>query len=121
MRVESAWALLAGQADAIADDITLTLFERGTEIYERFGPELRGDVRQSTREHIRRGLGVLSGDRSQLGSARETWRETGRRRARQGVPLELVINAYITGARKLWSRSSSAPAPISSTRSTPRC
>ncbi|GAA0976505.1 helix-turn-helix domain-containing protein [Nocardioides aquaticus] len=102
VRVENAWALLADQADAIADDITLTLFERDTEIYERFGPELRVDVRQSTRAHIRRGLGVLSGDRSQLGSARETWRETGRRRARQGVPLELVINAYITGARKLW-------------------
>ena len=101
-QVERAWGLLAERSDAIADDITLTLFERDTDIYERFGPELRVDVRQSTREHIRRGLAVLSGDRSLMGSARDTWRETGRRRARQGVPLELVINAYITGARKLW-------------------
>lgn len=101
-RVERAWSLLAEQSDAIADDITLTLFERDTDIYERFGADLRVDVRQSTREHIRRGLGVLSGDRAQMVSARDTWRETGRRRARQGVPLELVINAYITGARKLW-------------------
>lgn len=100
--VERAWARLIDQSDAIADGITLTLFERDNDIYQRFGPDLRVDVRQSTREHIRRGLAVLAGDRALMASAQETWRETGRRRARQGVPLELVINAYITGARMLW-------------------
>ncbi len=101
-RVEHAWERLVDRSDAIADGITLTLFERDNDIYQRFGPELRVDVRQSTREHIGRGLAVLAGDRALMASAQETWRETGRRRARQGVPLELVINAYITGARMLW-------------------
>jgi hypothetical protein len=30
------------------------------------------------------------------------WRETGRRRARQGVPMEHVLNAYSLGTRVLW-------------------
>lgn len=100
--VERAWGLLYDQSDAIADNITLTLFERDAERYARFGPELRADVRESTREHIRWGLGVLSGHREQMAQAEETWRETGRRRARQGVPLETTLNAYITGSRILW-------------------
>jgi len=99
---EQAWRQLRDQSDAIADSITLTLFERDEEIYDRFGAELRADVRQSTREHIRRGISVLAGRRELLDQAQETWRETGRRRARQGVPLELVLNAYTTGARILW-------------------
>ena len=101
-----AWSLLLDQADTIADSITLTLFERDAELYERIGPELRADVRSSTRQHIRRGLQILSGQReldtTDADSAVELWRETGRRRARQGVPLELVLNAYMLGARILW-------------------
>jgi hypothetical protein len=101
-----AWALLVDQSDAIADSITLTLFERDSEVYDRVGPELRADVRQSTRQHIRRGLQILSGNRpiapSDGDSAVDLWRDTGRRRARQGVPLELVLNAYTLGARILW-------------------
>lgn len=103
---QRAWELLLDQSDAIADSITLTLFERDAEVYEHVGPELRADVRQSTRQHIRRGLQILSGGRrlaaSEGDSAVDLWRETGRRRARQGVPLELVLNAYTLGARILW-------------------
>jgi hypothetical protein len=98
--------VLLDQADSIADSITLTLFERDADLYERIGPELRADVRASTRQHIRRGLQILSGQRdlgaTERDSAVELWRETGRRRARQGVPLELVLNAYTLGARILW-------------------
>ncbi len=101
-QVQKAWRLLVDQSDAIADSITLTLFERDAEIYERIGPDLRVDVRESTRRHIRRGLEVLAGERPVGASARDLWRETGRRRARQGVPLELVLNAYTLGARVLW-------------------
>lgn len=112
-----AWSLLLGQADAIADSITLTLFERDNEAYHEAGPELRADVRASTRQHIRRGLQILAGHRDidarvpapdpgavgiQADSAAELWRETGRQRARQGVPLEVVLNAYTMGARVLW-------------------
>ena len=104
--LHDAWALLLDQADTIADSITLTLFERDAEVYERIGPELRADVRSSTRQHIRRGLAILAGQRqlstSDGASAVELWRDTGRRRARQGVPLELVLNAYTLGARILW-------------------
>ncbi len=104
--LHNAWALLVDQSDAIADSITLTLFERDAEVYEHVGPELRADVRQSTRQHIRRGLQILSGARrlvtSEGDSAVDLWRDTGRRRARQGVPLELVLNAYTLGARILW-------------------
>lgn len=100
--LERAWTLLLDSSDAIADSITLTLFERDTEIYERVGPELRADVRASCRQHIRRGLEILSGRGSAGGSATDLWRETGRRRARQGVPLEIVLHAYTLGARVLW-------------------
>ncbi|WP_166136825.1 PucR family transcriptional regulator [Nocardioides ochotonae] len=105
LALRQAWVLLMDSADAIADSITLTLFERDAEIYERIGPELRADVRASTRQHIRRGLRILAGRREDgdgRTSAVELWRDTGRRRARQGVPLEVVLNAYTLGARILW-------------------
>lgn len=103
--MEQAWALLVDQSDTIADSITLTLFERDADVWERIGPEFRTDVRSSTRQHIRRGLHILAGltdETENSDNAVELWRETGRRRARQGVPLELVLNAYTLGARILW-------------------
>ncbi|WP_182524524.1 helix-turn-helix domain-containing protein [Nocardioides dongkuii] len=105
-RVQHAWGLLLDQSDPIADSITLTLFERDAELYERIGPELRADVRASTRQHIRRGLRILAGRHDaahpDADNTVDLWRDTGRRRARQGVPLELVLNAYTLGARILW-------------------
>jgi len=104
-QLRDAWALLHEQSDTIADSITLSLFERDAELYDRYGPELRADVRSSCRQHIRRGLQILAGQTSgeaQPDTAVELWRETGRRRARQGMPLELVLNAYTLGARILW-------------------
>ncbi|WP_181312669.1 PucR family transcriptional regulator [Nocardioides campestrisoli] len=107
--LHAAWALLLDQSDVIADSITLTLFERDQDLWERIGPEFRADVRASTRQHIRRGLRILSASpdlraeaSGQQENAVELWRDTGRRRARQGVPLELVLNAYTLGARILW-------------------
>ncbi|MBE7323865.1 helix-turn-helix domain-containing protein [Nocardioides sp. Y6] len=104
--LREAWALLLDRSDQIADTITLTLFERDHELWERIGPEFRADVRSSTRQHIRRGLQILSGlaeeESGPEANAVELWRETGRRRARQGVPLELLLNAYNLGARTLW-------------------
>lgn len=100
--VARAWALLLDSSDAIADSITLTLLERDSDVYERYGPELRADVRASCRQHIKRGLAILSRRAHPPVNAIELWRETGRRRARQGVPLELVLHAYTVGARMLW-------------------
>lgn len=100
--VARAWSLLLDSSDAIADSITLTLLERDDDVYERYGPELRADVRASCRQHIKRGLTILSRGSLAPVNAIDLWRETGRRRARQGVPLELVLHAYTVGARMLW-------------------
>lgn len=101
LEVERAWAALVERGDAIADDITLTLLAREREWYDAAGPEIQADLRQSTREHVRLGLRAMAGLTAR-DDPRELWRETGRRRARQGVPLELVLNAYTVGTRVLW-------------------
>ena len=97
-----AWASLIDRTDAIADDIALTLLEKGRDWYDKAGPELRADVRTSTREHVRRGIRTMAGMAEPGRKAIDIWRETGRRRARQGVPMELVLNAYSLGTRVLW-------------------
>ena len=101
-QIQLAWASLIDRADAIADDISLTLLEKGREWYDKAGDDLRADVRASTREHIRRGILTMAGRREPGKKATDVWRETGRRRARQGVPMELVLNAYSLGTRVLW-------------------
>jgi len=102
-RVRRAWALLLPRADAIADSITLTLLDssRGG-WYEAVGPDVRADLRTSTRDHVRRGLRTMAGLATEEEKAVHLWRETGRQRARQGVPMELVLNAYAVGSRALW-------------------
>lgn len=101
-QVVDAWLSVLDQADAIADDICLSLLERDAEVYERAGPELRVDVRASTRDHIRRGIEAMAGLANATHVTAQLWRETGRRRARQGIPMEMVLNAYTLGTRVLW-------------------
>lgn len=101
-QIRRAWRSLLPRADSIGDDIALTLLERDHEWYDKVGPELRADVRASTREHIRRGIRTMAGEAEEGKKATDVWRETGRRRARQGVPMELVLNAYSLGTRVLW-------------------
>jgi hypothetical protein len=99
--IEHAWASLLGQANAIADDITLTLIERDPYWSEQ-GPARQADLRASTREHIRTGIGVMAGRADPEQRTTDVWRETGRLRARQGVPMDRVLNAYNLGTRTLW-------------------
>lgn len=99
--VGRAWASLLSTSDAIADEITLTLLEHDKDWYQHAAPEVRADLRLSTREHIRLGLRALAAE-ADFDTLLGLWRETGRRRARQGVPLELVLNAYTIGTRVLW-------------------
>ncbi len=101
-QIRHAWGSLVDRADAIADDISLTLFEKDREWYDQASQDLRADVRSSTREHIRRGVLTMAGRAEPGKRAADVWRETGRRRARQGVPMELVLNAYSLGTRVLW-------------------
>jgi hypothetical protein len=100
--MQQAWATLLDRADVIADDITFAMLEREKEWYDGVGPELRAEIRESTREHVRRGIRTMSGTAEPGRTAIDVWRETGSRRARQGVPMEQVLNAYSLGARVLW-------------------
>lgn len=101
-QIRRAWSTLVDRSDAIADDISLRLFEKDREWYQKAGPDMRSDVRASTREHIRRGILTMAGRTEPGKKAADVWRETGRRRARQGMPMELVLNAYSLGTRVLW-------------------
>ncbi|GAA4378539.1 helix-turn-helix domain-containing protein [Nocardioides caricicola] len=101
-QVAEAWMSVLGQADAVADDICLSLLEKDAELYERTGPEFQVDVRASTRDHVRHGIEAMAGVAEATHVTAELWRETGRRRARQGIPMELVLNAYTLGTRVLW-------------------
>jgi hypothetical protein len=100
--IRRAWASLLPRADAIADDITLTLLAKEKDWYDAAGPTLRTDIRASTREHVHRGIRTMAGLALDDEKAVHVWRETGRRRARQGVPMEHVLNAYSLGTRVLW-------------------
>jgi hypothetical protein len=98
-----AWGLLLQQSDTVADGITLAVLERDSHLYDSRGPELRGDMRHTIRRVVRLALMILSGQGERVEeSPKELWRETGRRRARQGVPLELVMHAFASGSRVLW-------------------
>ena len=101
-QVAAAWLSVLDQSDAVADDICLTLLEKDAEVYERTGPEFQADVRASTREHIRCGIEAMAGVENATHHTAQLWRDTGRRRAQQGIPMELVLNAYTLGTRLLW-------------------
>ncbi|MCE1179486.1 MAG: helix-turn-helix domain-containing protein [Micrococcales bacterium] len=100
--IKRAWAAMVDDAPTIADAITLELFDRDRAFYEHAAPELRAEVRASTRKHVRSGIRTMAGLAASDDRAIHVWRETGRRRAQQGVPLEAVLNAYSYGARVLW-------------------
>ena len=86
-QVSHAWSLLLERSDSIADGIALTLLERDAEVYQRVGPEMRLDVRETTRQTVRVGLLILSGHGERIAeSPKELWRATGRRRARAAPP-----------------------------------
>lgn len=101
-QIQRAWASLLDRADAIADDISLTLLDKDRALYDQAGPDLRAELRASTREHVRRGIQTMAGQSDPHKRATDVWRETGRRRARQNLPMELTLNAYTLGTRVLW-------------------
>ena len=101
-QIARGWASLLDRSDAIADSISITLLENGRDYYDAAGPKMCAEVRANTREHVRRGIRTLAGLAAPEEKAIHIWRQTGRRRARQGVPMELVLNAYSLGTRVLW-------------------
>lgn len=100
--IARAWTALLPDADAIADSITLALLEQDPDYTAAGSPDTTALVRKSTREHIRLGLRKLSDTNKTGDDNTEVWRRTGRERARQGIPMELVLKAYTQGSRTLW-------------------
>ncbi|MGB7363773.1 MAG: helix-turn-helix domain-containing protein [Rhodococcus sp. (in: high G+C Gram-positive bacteria)] len=106
--VQRAWSVLIPDANTIADSITLALIEQDPDYLIAGTSETASIIRRSTREHIRLGLRKLSGTQPSSEDNTEIWRRTGRERARQGVPMELVLKAYTLGSRTLWEELVSA-------------
>lgn len=100
--IQQAWSTLLRRADAIADSITLALIEQEPAYLASSAPDIAAEIRRSTREHVRQGLLTMSRPREVSDTTREVWRRTGRERARQGIPMELVLKAYTLGSRTLW-------------------
>lgn len=89
------------RTDAIADDVALQLLANEP-TYARAGKEMQAELRASCREHVERGVRTMARLAEPGEEAVHVWRETGRRRARQGIPMDVVLRAYSLGCRALW-------------------
>ena len=69
--------------------------------YGAAGPELLEDFRQGARASVFAGLAILRGSVS-TESLSSPLADIGRRRARQGLPLQDVLLAFQIGARTVW-------------------
>lgn len=101
--VRHAWARLVPESDRIAEGIAAHLLRTTFEQWDDRSPGYLADLSGTIRHQVRMGLRRMAG----LSSATEhaglqVWRSMARRRAAQGVPLELVITSGILGARFTW-------------------
>ncbi|MFD3534913.1 PucR family transcriptional regulator [Streptomyces sp. NPDC058664] len=83
--------------DRAVDDIRA---HSGT--YASDAPVTREDLWEICRDNLLRALEDFGGLRATGGDFERAARETGRRRAEQGVPLDTVLQAYRRGGRVLW-------------------
>ena len=91
-------ALLEG-LDGLADRLTVMVLQREPVYAERNMVE---ELRAACRANLERGVQRIA-DRVPDGvDPADTSRQTGRLRARQGVPLETVLRAYRLGGRVIW-------------------
>jgi hypothetical protein len=92
-------AALLDDVDGLADRLTVLVLQREPLYAER---DMVEELRATCRASMQRGVQVIA-DRVPAGvDPEDTSHETGRRRARQGVPLEVVLRAYRLGGRVLW-------------------
>ncbi|WP_243418391.1 PucR family transcriptional regulator [Actinomycetospora cinnamomea] len=94
---------LRDDVDGLADQLTLMILDR-EDIYRELGIPIREDVRETCRANLERALLVLSGDVPPDTDPASLTVATAHRRARQGVPLEVVLRAYRLCGRLLWDR-----------------
>jgi hypothetical protein len=99
---ELAHALL-GDVEDLADQLTLMILDREDAYTER-GVPIREDVRATCRSNMERALLVLAGEVPADTDPASLTVATAQRRARQGVPLEVVLRAYRLCGRLLWER-----------------
>ena len=98
---QHAAALLARDLDALAEQL-VALIQADVPAYGSLFALSAAELRESCRSNLERSLrelveGLPSADGSATPQA-----ETGRRRARQGLPLEALLHSYRLGGRVLW-------------------
>ncbi|MDD7932228.1 PucR family transcriptional regulator [Actinomycetospora straminea] len=94
---------LREEVDELADCLTARILER-EDVYGALGVPVRDDLRATCRASLDRLLTQLAGDLAPDVDAAALTVDTGRRRARQGVPLEVVLRAYRQCGRLVWER-----------------
>ena len=94
---------LLEEVDALAGRLTRRLLER-EDVYAALGVPVRDDLRATCRASLERLLTLLAGDLPPGVDAAALTVDTGQRRARQGVPLEVVLRAYRQCGRLVWER-----------------
>lgn len=91
--------VLLGEIDVLADRLTVMVLQREPVYAER---DLVDELRAACRANLQRGVQVIAEQVPEEVDPEDTSRRTGRLRARQGVPLEVVLRAYRLGGRVLW-------------------
>ena len=91
---------LLPDVDALTDRLVARILERE----DVYGAGLHDDLRATCRASLERSLLVLAGDLPDDVDPAAVIVDTGVRRARQDVPLEVVLRAYQWCGRLLWDR-----------------
>ncbi|SFO38758.1 PucR C-terminal helix-turn-helix domain-containing protein [Pseudonocardia ammonioxydans] len=91
--------VLLDEVDGLTDRLTLQVL-RCEPCYVEL--DLLDELREACRANLQRGVEVLADQVPDGIDPGDSTRATGRRRARQGVPLEVVLRAYRLGGRLLW-------------------
>lgn len=93
--------VLIDDLESLADRLTIVVLQREPS-YARLGVAAPDELRGNLRANIERGLQSLGNNVPAGEDPQDTSIETGRLRARQGVPLEAVLRAYRLGGRVIW-------------------
>ena len=91
--------VLIGEVDGLADRLTVMVLQREP-IYAEL--DMVEELRSACRANMERGVQTLAEQVPGGVDPEDTSRRTGRLRARQGVPLEVVLKAYRLGGRVMW-------------------
>jgi hypothetical protein len=92
-------AALLDELDGLADRLTVMVLQREPVYAER---DMVEELRAACRANMQRGVQVIADQIPGGVDPEDTSRQTGGRRAREGVPLEVVLRAYRLGGRVLW-------------------